>query len=96
MKLRQNQVWQKGAEYIRIVHRDNLSVVYKIITDVSVQFAPHQRTTKKEFCRMLHGAVLLDKMPVPVVEEKDQAAQDSTDADAFESEMSGTSDSGRE
>jgi hypothetical protein len=66
MKLRQNQIWKKGGQYIRIVHRDNLSVVYKVISDVRNEKVPHERATKKDFCRMLKGFVLIDAMPKPL------------------------------
>ena len=75
MKLRQNQIWKKGGQYIRIVHRDNISVVYKVITDVRNEKVPHERATKKDFCRMIKGFVVIDAMPKPVKPIVDQIAE---------------------
>lgn len=60
MKLQQNQIWIKGGEYIRIVQLGRLEVQYKTMTDLLSAHGPHQQVTKKEFCRLLKGAVLLD------------------------------------
>ena len=59
MKLQQNQIWQKGSEYYRIVQLARLEVQYKTMTDPLSGHGPHQQVTKKEFCRLLQGAVLL-------------------------------------
>jgi hypothetical protein len=64
MKLQQNQLWQKGDEYFRIVHRDRLTVVYKTFKNpVGARGAAQKNATKKEFCRLIKGAVLLDAPP---------------------------------
>ena len=60
MKLQQNQIWQKGSEYYRIVQLERLEVQYKTLTDPLSGRGPHERVTKKEFCRLLKGAVLVD------------------------------------
>lgn len=60
MKLQQNQIWQKGSEFYRIVQLERLEVQYKTLTDPLSGRGPHERVTKKEFCRLLKGAVLVD------------------------------------
>lgn len=60
MKLQQNQIWQKGSEYFRIVQLERLEVQYKTLTDPLSGRGPHERVTKKEFCRLLKGAVLVE------------------------------------
>ena len=60
MKLQQNQIWQKGSEYYRIVQLERLEVQYKTLTDPLSGRGPHERVTKKEFCRLLKGAVLVE------------------------------------
>jgi hypothetical protein len=72
MKIQQNQLWQKGEEYIRVVHRDRLSVVYKIIKDPTARGGEQKNATKKEFCRMLKGAVLLPGTPKPADPQEDE------------------------
>ncbi len=59
MKLQQNQVWRLHDQYIRIVNLERLCVDYKTMSDLSIKSGTHRRITKKEFCRMLKGAVLL-------------------------------------
>jgi hypothetical protein len=59
MKLQQNQIWQKGSEYYRIVQLGRLEVQYKTMTDPLSGRGPHEQVTKKEFCRLLKGAVLV-------------------------------------
>jgi len=66
MKLQQNQLWQKGEEYFRIVHRDRLSVVYKTFRNpAGARGAAQKNASKKEFCRLIKGAVLLEALPQP-------------------------------
>ena len=60
MKLQQNQIWHKGNEYYRIVQLDRLEVQYKTMTDPLSGRGPHEQVTKKEFCRLLKGAVLVE------------------------------------
>ena len=60
MKLQQNQIWQKGSEYYRIVQLERLEVQYKTMTDPLSGRGPHQEVSKKEFCRLLKGAVLVE------------------------------------
>jgi hypothetical protein len=59
MKLQQGQVWQKGADYFRIVHLERLEVKYKTFQDLLTREGTHHHVTKKEFCRLLKGASLV-------------------------------------
>ena len=59
MKLRQNQVWHLGGEFLRIVALDRLEVQYKSMTNLATGEGKHHRATKKEFCRLIKGAKLL-------------------------------------
>jgi hypothetical protein len=63
MKILQNQLWKKDDAYYRVVHRDRLSVVYKTLKDPGAKGGEQKNATKKEFCRMLKGAVLLPETP---------------------------------
>ena len=60
LKLQQGQVWKKGEQLIRIVHLERLSVGYKDIKNVETKEGEHHTVTKKEFCRLIKGAELLD------------------------------------
>ena len=59
MKLRQNQVWKVGDEFLRIVALERLEVRYKAIKDLASGEGKHETVTKKEFCRLIKGATLL-------------------------------------
>ncbi len=59
MKLKQNQVWKAGGEYLRIVHLERLEVHYKSITDLLAGTGPHHQVSKKEFCRLIKEGTLL-------------------------------------
>lgn len=59
MKLAQNQVYRKDADYIRIVELDRREVQYKLVTNLLTREGAHHRVSKKEFCRLLKGATLL-------------------------------------
>ena len=62
MKLAQGQVWQQqGEHYLRIVRLERLAVEYKIVGDLQTRDGTHHTVTKKEFCRLLKGAVLLPR-----------------------------------
>jgi hypothetical protein len=63
MKLQQGQIWKCGEEFIRIVHLERLEVGYKAFKSLKNSDGKHQRTSKKEFCRMLKGATLLPDNP---------------------------------
>ena len=59
MKLQQGQIWQCGAEFVRIVHLERLEVGYKSATDIKFTDGTHKHTSKKDFCRLLKGATLV-------------------------------------
>ena len=63
MKLQQNQLYKQGEDYIRIVELARLAVTYKTMKDPVNGEGATQRITKKEFCRLIKGAVLLDYEP---------------------------------
>lgn len=60
MRLQQDQIWQKGKTYLRITRLERFEVGYKAMTDLATKEGTHQVATKKEFCRLLHGATLLE------------------------------------
>lgn len=64
MKLQQNQVWQTADGYIRITRLERLEVEYKQIKDLRSREGTHHHVTKKEFCRLLKGAVLLKQADI--------------------------------
>ena len=59
MKLEQGQIWKQGDDYIRIVEWGRMSIEYKSMKDPGSKEGTRHRLTKKEFCRLLKGAVLL-------------------------------------
>ncbi|MEW6305804.1 MAG: hypothetical protein AB1705_20185 [Verrucomicrobiota bacterium] len=59
LKLEQGQVWKRGEEYIRIVDLQRLEVGYKSQLNLASRDGTHHRTSKKAFCRLIKGAVLL-------------------------------------
>ena len=59
MKLQQGQIWQCGAEFVRIVHLERLEVGYKSASDLTFSDGTHKHTSKKDFCRLLKGAILV-------------------------------------
>lgn len=63
MKLKQAQVWKVADGFVRIVHLDRLVVDYKAMPSLSAFDGTHHRATKKEFCRLIKGATLLEFTP---------------------------------
>jgi hypothetical protein len=63
MKLYQNQLYKQGDDFIRIVQLERLAVVYKSMKDPIDGEGTTQMVTKKEFCRLIKGAELLDNEP---------------------------------
>ena len=64
MKLAQNQVYQQGDTYLRIVHLERLEVQYKAVTNLLTGVGAHCHVSKKEFCRLIKGARLLTQAEV--------------------------------
>jgi hypothetical protein len=60
-KLQQGQVWKAGDEFLRIVDLQRLEVKYKTMKDLSAPEGTHHHVTKKEFCRLIKGATLLQR-----------------------------------
>jgi len=60
MHLEQGQVWKQGNEYLRIVKWERLAIEYKAMSDLESVEGSFHRVTKKEFCRLIKGAVLLE------------------------------------
>jgi hypothetical protein len=58
MKLEQGQIWKQGDNYLRIVEWGRMHIEYKIMKDPATKEGSFHQVTKKEFCRMLKGAVL--------------------------------------
>jgi hypothetical protein len=65
MKLRQGQVWKSGKEYIRIVKLERLAVAYKSLPHPGNKAGTLHQTSKKDFCRLLKGAHLLQPATNP-------------------------------
>ena len=63
MRLQQNQVWQSGDQFFRIVRLERMAVQYKQTTGSATLAGPHQYATKKDFCRLIKGATLLPPAP---------------------------------
>ncbi len=70
MKLEQGQIWKRGDDYLRIVEWARLFIDYKVMKDLDSKQGTLNRVTKKEFCRLLKGAVLLtpEKPPADAAE----------------------------
>jgi hypothetical protein len=69
MKLQQGQIWKCATEYVRVVHLERLEVGYKSFKNLKSPEGVHQHTSKKDFCRLLKGAVLLAPAPKPAKEK---------------------------
>ena len=65
MKLCQGQVWKQGGEYIRIVRLERLAVEYKSMTRLNSKEGTKHVTSKKDFCRLLKQARLLQRARTP-------------------------------
>ncbi len=63
MKLQQGQIWQCGAEFVRIIDLQRLEVGYKSAADLEFTDGKRKRTSKKDFCRLLKGATLIAPKP---------------------------------
>ncbi len=65
MKLLQNQVYKHGDEYLRIVRLERLAVEYKTLRDLLTKDGTHHVVSKKEFCRLIKTATLLNGSELP-------------------------------
>ncbi len=68
MKLSQAQVWKKDGQYLRIVRLERLEVEYKSLPSLASKAGTKVVTSKKDFCRLLKGAHLLQPGNVSVSE----------------------------
>ena len=59
IKLRQGQIWKHGREFLRIVRVERLVVEYKSTLNLTTKLGTHHQFTKKEFCRLIKTATLL-------------------------------------
>ena len=60
MKLAQGQIWKQGDDYLRIVKWARMSIEYKLMKDPLTKIGTLHQVTKKEFCRLIKGAELLN------------------------------------
>ena len=58
MHLEQGQVWKQGNDYFRIVTWERLAIEYKAMKNLDSREGTLHQVTKKEFCRLIKGAVL--------------------------------------
>ncbi len=65
MKLQQGQLWRTSEGLVRVVELERLRVGYKRISDLQAGAGTHHEATKKEFCRLLKGATLIEVTPPP-------------------------------
>lgn len=64
MRLAQNQVYRLGEQYIRIVQLERAKVRYNLVTRLLTRTGEHHEVSKKEFCRLIKGAMLLPQSEV--------------------------------
>ena len=67
MKLHQGQVWKQGEEYLLIVDWSRMEIGYKVIKDLVTRVGERHTVSKKEFCRLLKGAVLMEEEEVKLL-----------------------------
>lgn len=60
MKLQQGQIWKQGDAYFHIVEWARMSIGYKAMEDPDSTEGTRHYVTKKEFCRLIKGAELLE------------------------------------
>ena len=60
LKLKQGQLWKTGDEYLRIVDLQRLEVKYKALKDPGAPEGTHHHVSKKDFCRLLKHATLVE------------------------------------
>lgn len=59
LRLKQNQLWKTADGYVRIVELHRLEVKYKSLQNPASFEGTHHHVSKKEFCRLLKGGVLV-------------------------------------
>jgi hypothetical protein len=58
--LAQNQLWKQGDRYFRIVVWERLAIRYKETDSPDAAEGTLHDVTKKEFCRLIKGAELVE------------------------------------
>ena len=58
--LAQNQLWKQGDRYFRIVIWERLGIRYKETDSPNAEEGTVHDVTKKEFCRLIKGAKLVE------------------------------------
>lgn len=61
IQLAQNQLWKKGDRYYRIVIWERLAIRYKEMDSPDAAEGTLHDVSKKEFCRLIKGAELMDE-----------------------------------
>jgi len=64
MKLAQGQIWQLEDDYFLIVTWERLAIEYKKMTCLETREGTLHQVTKKEFCRLIKRAELVDPKSV--------------------------------
>ena len=65
LKLQQGQVWKQGDAFLRITRLERLAVEYKSTPSPAIKSSVVHQVTKKEFCRLIKGGVLLPPPAAP-------------------------------
>jgi len=73
MNLEQGQIWKKGDVYYRIVEWARMYIEYKEMKNPVTKEGTFHQLSKKEFCRLIKGAVLV----LPTVTVAPEAVEDS-------------------
>jgi hypothetical protein len=60
IQLQQGQLWKQGEKYYRIVIWERLAIQYKETDSADAAEGTIHDVTKKEFCRLLKGAELVE------------------------------------
>lgn len=60
IQLAQNQLWKQGDRYFRIVIWQRLSIQYKETGGPDSEEGTIHDVSKKEFCRLIKGAELVE------------------------------------
>ena len=58
--LEQGQLWKQGDKYFRIIIWERLAIRYKETDSPDAAEGTIHDVTKKEFCRLIKGAELVD------------------------------------
>ena len=68
IQLAQNQLWKQGDRYFRIVIWERLAIRYKETASPEAAEGTIHDVTKKEFCRLIKDARLLDSPEIPSID----------------------------